>query len=334
MANSIEHGLNKYNRSLCLDSMVDLTTPLTVRQMEVIYAVARHGSVSEAARSLGVSQPAVSVMIKECSRVSGVQLFERRQGRLQPTPEAGALLSEIERVQNAVRRVQSLVSDFSRTPRGYLRVAAVPIMADHLVPSALTASQRELTGIDVSLICRDYEEIPDLLEEGRIDVGLSSSLLPSSSPDVIDLWVSQLAAVLNSEHPLAKRSIISAQEMAQHPFISFNHNIPIGLAADKVFEDAAEAPRIAVEVSQTSTAISCAREGLGIAIVHPLGLAMQQRDKIRAKPILPASPFWNQVLLPKSGHLNRPTQLFIAALRRVVPQMRQIEAAVLEDALE
>lgn len=97
---------------------MDTPASLSVRQMEVIYAVARYGSVTEAARVLGISQPAVSVIIQECNRVAGVQLFERKQGRLQPTPETGALLPEIERVQTAMRRVpvasQGLRSDPTR----------------------------------------------------------------------------------------------------------------------------------------------------------------------------------------------------------------------------
>jgi len=301
---------------------------LTMRQMEIIYAVARHGSVTEAARALGISQPAVSVVIQECNRVTGVQLFERKQGRLQPTPETGALLPEIERVQHAVHRVRALVQDFARTRRGYLRIAAVPIMADNIMPAALQASQRELADIGISLICRDYEEIPDLLDSGRVDVGLSSSLLPSRSQDVIDLWVSELVVVMKQDHPLARQSSIRADDLSLYPLIAFNHNIPIGLAAERAFQKVGLTPTVAVEVSQTSTAISCAREGIGVAIVHPLGIATQQANGIEVRPLSPSTPFHNQVLLPKSGHLNRSIQLFIAALRRVVPRMRQTEDCV------
>lgn len=312
------------------DGPLETTDNLTIRQMEVIYAVARHGSVTEAARALGISQPAVSVIIRDCNRITGIDLFERKQGRLQPTPETGALLPEIDRVHTAVRRVRALVKDYARMPRGNLRVAAVPIMADYLMPAAMKASKRELEEISISLMCRDYEEIPDLLEAGRIDIGLSASVIPSASPDVIDLWGTNLVAVMSDDHPLASRSILEPDDLLEHPLIAFNHNIPIGLAADLVFQQAGRKPKIAVEVSQTSTAIAFARAGLGVSIVNPLGMATQLRSGLAVKPLKPTAKLWSQVLLPKSGHLNRSTQRLIAALRRVVPRMIQVEASVLD----
>lgn len=303
---------------------------LSIRQMEVIYAVARHGSVTEAARSLGISQPAVSVIIRECNRITGIELFERKQGRLQPTPETGALLPEIDRVHMAVRRVRDLVKDYGRMPRGNLRIAAVPIMADHLMPAAMKASRRELQDISISLICRDYEEIPDLLEAGRIDIGLSSSVIQSGSPDVIDLWVTNLVAVMSADHPLASRTSVEPDDLLGHPLIAFNNNIPIGHAAERVFQHAGKRPQIAVEVSQTSTAVAFARTGLGVSIVTPLGT--QLRDNLVVRPLKPAAQIWNQILLPKSGHLNRSTQRLIASLRRVVPRMIQMEATATDEA--
>lgn len=304
------------------------TDSLSIRQMEVIYAVARHGSVTEAARALGISQPAVSVIIQECNRITGVQLFERRQGRLQPTLETGALLPEIERVQTAMRRVRSLVKDYARSPRGNLRIAAVPVLADNLMPAAMQAAQRELADIGISIICRDYEDIPDLLDADRIDVGLSCSIIPSSSPDVIDLWSSDLVAVMSRTHPLAKRTTLGADDLIRHPLIAFNHNIPIGLAVEKVLDDSDLRPAVAVEVSQSSTAVAFARAGIGLSVVTPLGLAQLRRDGLEVKAISPPAVLWNQILLPKSGHLNQSIQRLIAALRRAVPQMRRIEAEI------
>ncbi len=68
---------------------------MNLRHLEVFYAVMSAGSVSEAARRLNVSQPAVSNMLKHAESTLGVApLFERVGGRLKPTPEAQALLPE------------------------------------------------------------------------------------------------------------------------------------------------------------------------------------------------------------------------------------------------
>ena len=58
---------------------------LSFRQLQIIGAVGRSGSVTGAAAALGISQPAVSMMLKDCTQAAGFPLFVRRQGRLQPT---------------------------------------------------------------------------------------------------------------------------------------------------------------------------------------------------------------------------------------------------------
>ncbi|MEZ5715579.1 MAG: LysR substrate-binding domain-containing protein [Paracoccaceae bacterium] len=306
---------------------------LSLRQMEIIYAVARHGSVTDAARALGISQPAVSSALQECNRITGVMLFERKAGRLKPTPETGALLPEIERVQNAVQRVGGLLKDYHRIPRGNLSIAAVPIMADNLVPEAMARSAADLADIAISLVCRDYEDIPDLLDAGRIDVGLSSSIIPSTSADVIDLWTSELILVMSDRCELARLPQVTAADLARHPLIAFNRNIPIGLALDNTLQATDEPTRVAVEVSQTSTAIAFARQDQGVALIHPLGMAAVDRTGLCMRRVEPIVPFWNQILLPRTGHLNRATQNFLAALRKAVPRIRAVEKAVLSAAV-
>ena len=84
---------------------------LTLRHIEVVLAVLREGSVTGAARLLAVSQPALSRTLKNAESRIGLQLFERRSGRLSPTPEALTLHRDIERVYREIEAVERAYID-------------------------------------------------------------------------------------------------------------------------------------------------------------------------------------------------------------------------------
>jgi DNA-binding transcriptional LysR family regulator len=103
--------------------------PLNARQLEVIRAVIRSGSATDAAEKLGISQAAVSMVIKTCEKLAGYALFVRKQGRLQPTTEATTLFPLLERIFEDIERTQRLVEDLKDSKIGFIRVAANPIIA-------------------------------------------------------------------------------------------------------------------------------------------------------------------------------------------------------------
>ena len=91
---------------------------MNFRQLEVFEAVMRTGSLSAAARALGVSQPAVSKSLRLTEQSAGLVLFRRTRGRLYPSPEAEALLPEVVRMREEMRGVTTLIQQLREGTRG------------------------------------------------------------------------------------------------------------------------------------------------------------------------------------------------------------------------
>ena len=138
---------------------------MTLRQLEVVRAVCRHGSVTAAASALNVSQPAISMMLRECALITGFPLFLRRQGRLQPTAETRALLTELDRVFEGVERIGRLVHDMRDTGIGSVQIAATPTLADHLVPPAVAAFRLARPRIQVAIRTMDNLSVVECVME-------------------------------------------------------------------------------------------------------------------------------------------------------------------------
>ena len=97
---------------------------LRFRQLQAFHAIVELGTVTKAAIHLGISQPGISNLIAQLERQTKLSLFERRSGRLVPTPEADILFREVDTVVRGLDHVQQAVTDLQNKQAGQLQGAS------------------------------------------------------------------------------------------------------------------------------------------------------------------------------------------------------------------
>ena len=145
---------------------------LDVTRLRVIEAVARHGSVTAAARALHYSQPSVSHHLARLESETGAQLLQR-VGRGIRLTQAGQLLAD--RAAEIIGRVEAADAELSAhvgLSAGRVRLAGYSSAISSLVPRALAALTRKHPGLEISLLDTHPPEALDLLRAGRIDVAV------------------------------------------------------------------------------------------------------------------------------------------------------------------
>ncbi|WP_159998739.1 LysR family transcriptional regulator [Roseomonas sp. 18066] len=300
--------------------------PLSFRQLEVIRAVSRHGSVTLAAAQLGISQPAVSMLLRDGAALAGFSLFRRRQGRLQPTPETRLLLGDLDRVFEGVERLNRLVEDLRDSSVGSVQVAATPTLADNLLPPALALLRRARPRLQLVVHTMDNPGVIDAVQRERVDFGLA--LTPVGEPELrrIELTRGPLIAVVARDHPLAGRGVVSPRDLADFPLISFSRSLPLGNLVEQAFREAGVPRRIALEVTQSSLAAAMARAGIGVAVTDPF-LLLDARDHGVARLVLRPAPLVSAMaLLPRQSQPGRAALLLLAALRRLARSLPEFPA--------
>lgn len=299
---------------------------LTFRQLQVLHAVGRHGSVTGAAAALGVSQPAVSMMLGECTRSAGFAVFVRRQGRLQPTAEMASLLADLDRVFNGVDRVNRVIEDMRVTAVGTVQIAATPTLADNLLPPAVALFQQTRPNIRVSIDATDNFNVVNEVAREHVDLGLALSPFMHVDARQIDLCAAELVCVVHRDSPLAARGTVTPKDLADYPLISFRRTLPLGLVVEEAFRKAGVVQRIALEVNQSSVACALARAGAGVAIIDPFWLIGNgERSLVRLR-LRPRAEVSAQVLVARNANLSRPVRLFLAALQETVETLRRGKA--------
>ncbi len=297
---------------------------LSLKQLQAIRAVIQSGSVTDAASSLGISQPAVSMVLRDCAKDFGFPLFARKQGRLQPTSEAKALLPEIERILDGIDRIEQLADGLRDINVGLVRIASTPSLADNLVPQTIVKLRTSRAAIDVALYTMINSEVVTQVANGHVDFGLVLAPVDVLDTRPVDLISSELVCVVAPNHPLASCSSVEPRDLVPYPLISFNRGLPLGALIDQAFRKKGVQRRIALEISQSSSACALARVGAGVAIVDSFFLLGDLDLQLKRLKFIPKTMQTAQIILPRDGRVSRPARLLLNAIRESASTLSKI----------
>lgn len=189
---------------------------LSLRQLSTFREVMRTGSISQAARSVGRTQPAVSTMVQTLEDQLGFSLFMRTHGKLAPTPEAHFLLEECEEILGRVERTERTLESIGSLRSGKLQVACHPAASSVFLPKLMTRFLKDREDLDVSLIMRSSDLIEDLIASQQFDVGFSET--PRGRPSIQQTdYGLECVCVLPADDPLTGADVVTPQDLDGRP---------------------------------------------------------------------------------------------------------------------
>lgn len=256
---------------------------MNLRHMEVFRAVMTTGGVNGAAELLHVSQPAVSKLLRQAAKHSGLKLFERVKGRLVPTPEAKQLYEEVEQLWRGVERVRSVSRSLANPNAGSLRLAISANLSASLVPQAVALLYQSFPDVDCSVEILVPSIMVDTLLDRSSHLGIG--LMPNDHPNIVPVRSYQcgMACVMRSDHPLAKRKRLRPSDLVGHRIITSPPSTPYGQALLKSFGPADE-PRRELNVRSSLAACLFARSGAGVAVVDAAVIAGEAFSDLVVRP--------------------------------------------------
>lgn len=189
---------------------------LSFRQLQTFREVMRTGSISEASRALGRTQPAVSAMIAGLERELRYPLFLREHGRLTPRPEAHYFLEEAEAVLDRLAQSARIMDEIRQLDHGRLRIACHPAASSFFMPRELAAFLKGRPGVKAALMMRSSAVVEDLVASQEYDIGLAETPAPRPSILTEDFDLHCLLA-LPADSPLASRTQITPADLDNAP---------------------------------------------------------------------------------------------------------------------
>ena len=246
---------------------------MNLRQMEVFRAVMFSGGVNSAAELLHVSPPAISKVLAQATRASGLVLFERVKGRLIPTPEAHLLYAEVDQLWQGVEKVRDTSRELAEPAHTTLRLVCTASLAPYLVSRTVAQLYVRFPRLN----CRVQVVSPDILNQQLLDRSshLGIALAPHDHPNLetVKTYQCGLACVMRSDHPLAKKTLVKPADLIGQRVISSPESTPFGQTLRRAFGAAGARMHKDFECTSSTTACWFAQAGVGVAVVDQVAIA-------------------------------------------------------------
>lgn len=260
---------------------------LKIRQVEAFRALIQRHTVTRAAQSLHVSQPAVSRLIADFEDSVGFALFERQQGRLVPTAEARVLYEEVERAFVGLDRIGHAAQQIRAMRRGSLRVAGSPAVALDLLPAVVAQFVQTHPGIDVTLLAHSASTVVEMVASGQCDVGFIAEAIPHPAVRPERLTDAPMRCILPLAHRLAKKRVLKPADLKNEPFVSFPHSFEARAAIDRVFVEHGVQRQMHIEAQLSQTIVALVANDAGVALIDPV-TAAHAKSRVAVRPFEPA----------------------------------------------
>lgn len=189
---------------------------ISIRQIATFREVMRAGSISQAARAVGRTQPAVSTMIAGLEDELGFRLFVREHGKLTPTPEAQFFVEECDEILNRLERTKNAVERIRSLEAGKLKIACHPAASSLFLPRLMTRFLADKGDLEASLIMRSSGVIEDLIASQQFDVGFAETPRPRASIRQRDFDL-ECVCILPAADPLAAEKVITPDHLDDRP---------------------------------------------------------------------------------------------------------------------
>lgn len=288
----------------------------TIKQLRAFVTVAKTRSLARASAQLHVSQPALSISIRNLETSVGGPLFSRDSRQLALTPEGTEFLERAEQLLRSWDQSLDALQQRFRLQRGQLALAVIPAFALNRLPALLAAFHREHPQINLVLEDVVMERVQQSLLEGRAEVGISFRPDELSGLEFIPFAQDRFVAVMPASHSLAGRDTLRWSDLAASPFIAMNRGSAVRRWTDQAFAKAGRDMQLFCEASQLSTIGQMVREGLGVSVVPSLCESQMLEYGLTVRAL--TAPVVSQevgALIRNRGGLSAPARTFLGLLQ-------------------
>ncbi len=244
---------------------------LSFRQYQAFHAVIEQGTVTGAAEHLGVSQPAISNLLAQLERQTRLALFERRRGRLLPTPEANALFEEIDKVVRGLDHVHQAVDDLQNQKLGQLQVATNHAMAFGFIPGEIARFCHAKPDLTIAFQSHYSPKIQEWVMAGLFEIGICEMPVRHDGLDQRHFHFETMCALPESS-PLARHQVLGPSLMDDHRFIVMGAEHMVTRRTREAFHSHGANWRIHCQTDLFRNALNMVKHGLGAALVDPFTL--------------------------------------------------------------
>jgi DNA-binding transcriptional LysR family regulator len=290
--------------------------------LRALRAVARHASFSRAASELGVTQPAVSMQVRQLEETLGQSLLERVGKRAFPTRAGEILLAHAERAFHEIDAGVERVQQLRGVVAGRVRVGTSNSISIYLLPPFLRKFRSRYPATELVVVTGNAPEIARAIVDSELDVGIVSLPVRARELAVTPFFDDELVAIAPPLPRWRRLRSIGPKELAREPLILFEPGGTVRRVIDGWFHRGGAEHSRPMELGNTEAIKKLVEAGLGLSVTSWFSVKADARARLLAAiPLVPA-------LVRKIGVVRRRDKPGTPALDAFLAGLEQLRASL------
>ncbi|HUR40087.1 MAG TPA: LysR substrate-binding domain-containing protein [Verrucomicrobiae bacterium] len=272
----------------------------SLRQLRALIEVARASGIGRAAQALHLTQPAVSMQIRDLESAVGLPLFERVGKGMRLTTTGEYLLVYARRIFAALKEAEDTIARLRGLKGGRVVIGMVST-ADHFLPRLLARFRSEHTGVEILLQLGNREQLVQALLGNEVDLAVMGRPPEALAARAEPFAAHPLGVVASPTHPLARSRNFAPSSLAQEAFIVREPGSGTRAAMEHFFQEHRIAPPLSMQMSSNETIKQAVLADMGLAFLSLHTVAQElTAGSLRVLDIqgLPVMRRWHLVHLP------------------------------------
>jgi len=286
-----------------------------LRQVRAFVSVARFGSFTRAAKMLNLTQPALTVQIRQLERLLDVKLFDRNTRSVNLTSVGRELVPTFQRLLQEFDAIVVDTKDLAAKRHGIVRLACLPSFASTLLPGVIARFRARHPRVSFVLKDAVGKHIVSMVREEVVDFGIG--VVDAEEPDLETLYLmrDRMHVVFPRCHPLAKARKVTIDSLKAYPLVLMDPESSVRAIVDAAFARSGRLAVPACEATYMSSAIGMVRAGLGVTILPSTAMELRADPRLRSKPIDDPGCTRRIVIVRRAGRsLSPAAESFVAEL--------------------
>jgi len=247
----------------------------TLHQLRVFVVAAKHLSFTKAAEELFLTQPTVSMQMKQLTKAVGLPLFEQIGKRLYLTQAGEILYESCQRIFTELGEFESAIANMKGLKQGQLNLSAVST-TKYFLPRIIGPFCQQYPGVELSLRFTNHERILQYLTDNEDDFYILSQLPATVDVTAHRILENPLVAIAPSDHPLAKETNIPFARLAEETFIMREPGSGTRQALEELFHKHQRDLKVRLELGSNEAIKQAILGGLGISVLSQHTLTLEK----------------------------------------------------------
>jgi DNA-binding transcriptional LysR family regulator len=261
---------------------------LTLRQLKVFESVARHLNYTRAAQELFLTQPAVSMQVKQLEQSLGVALFEQLGKRLHLTEAGQEVLAYARNVTQQLDELEGVLNRLQGAGGGRLKIS-VATTANYFIPTLLGSFSRRFPNITVSLDVTNRETLLQQLLENTVDLVIMGQPPQEANVEAEPFLENPLVVVAPPDHVLARKKKIPLARLQEETFLVRESGSGTRIAMERFFNERGMKLKTGMEVGSNEAIKQSVQAGLGLGLLSRV--TVEQELELKRLTVLDVAEF-------------------------------------------